>query len=406
VRAAIERQFFKALTLTLSQSTGRGEQSECSGTFNIERIGPIVPEADSLINQNYIAERLNLSTATVSRALRNQPGIHPATRSRVMEVAAELGYRPLRTRHPKAGGAKANFVGVFIRSLHKGVRPHSLDGMADMASQMNVSLVLHHAPLDAAEVVLDPDRQPPALRDGLLNGAILVHRWPAEVARYLTERMACVSIIHRVPGVRMDTVDIDHLHGMTLLGRHLHKLGHRRIGFFALNGEIAWAKARYGGYAQILCELGLPMDPSMVVQVPAKLLEDRTAEWHDEIDHAASLVKKGVTALMCASQWTASVLHRGLAARGLKIPKDVSITGFDDEDRVGLEDLKLTSTRVAGEAMGAEALRRVLVRMAEPSQPTQTISFACTFVEGQSTAAVPVLPVTRTARRTGDSAKG
>jgi len=346
-------------------------------------------EVSSLINQNHLAEKLNLSTATISRALRNQPGIHPATRSRVMEVAAELGYRPLRTRHPKPGLAKAHFIGVFIRSWHQGIRPPYLDGMAEVAANMNVSLVLHHAPLNDAEMLLDPDRQPPALRDGLVQGAILVHRWPVSVVKYLAERFACVSIVHQFAGVTIDTVDMDHAHGMSVLARHLHQLGHRRIGFFGLCPDMAWSKARYGGYVQALCELGIPMDPSLVVSVPAKVLEDRTAHWNDEIDRAAGLVRRGVTALMGASQWSASVLSRGLAQRGLRVPEHVSITGFDDEDRLGIEGLHLTSTRISAEAMGAAALRRVLLRLAEPSQPAHRISFACALVEGQSTGPVP-----------------
>jgi LacI family transcriptional regulator len=346
-------------------------------------------QAAAVINQNLIAERLNVSIATVSRALRNRPGIHPRTRSRVMEVAAELGYRPLRTHQSKKASA-AKYIGVFIRSLHRGVRPLYLDGMAEMAAHLNVSLVLHHTPLEDADSLIDASRQPPALRDGTLNGVVLIHRWPANVVNYLFERMACVSIVHQIAGIPMDTVDMDHAHGMTILAHHLHKLGHRRIGFFGLNPDIAWSKARYGGYVQALCELRIPMDPSLIVAAPARALEDRNVPWEEEIDRAAEMVREQeVTALMSASQWSASVLCRGLIKRGLRIPEDVSVTGFDDLDPLGIEGMKLTSTRIAGEAMGAEALRRVLLRIAEPSRPAQTIHFACTLMEGQSTAAIP-----------------
>jgi len=342
-------------------------------------------QTETVVNQNLIAERLNISVATVSRALRNRPGIHPRTRSRVMEVAAELGYRPLRTHQAKkTGGAK--YIGVFIRSLHRGVRPLYLDGMAEMAAQLNVSLVLHHTPLDDADSLVDASRQPPALRDGTLNGVVLIHRWPVNVVQYLFARLACVSIVHQVAGIGMDTVDMDHAQGMCLLAHHLHGLGHQRIGFFGLSAEIGWSKARYAGYAQAMCELHLPLEEKLVVKAPARSLEDRNATWEEEVDRAAGLVRQeGATALMAASQWSASVLCRGLMARGLQIPGEVSVTGFDDLDPLGIEGMKLTSTRIAGEAMGAEALRRVLLRIAEPARPTQKIQFACALIEGQST---------------------
>jgi DNA-binding LacI/PurR family transcriptional regulator len=129
------------------------------------------------------------------------------------------------------------------------------------------------------------------------------------------------------------------------------------------------------------------MNPDFVVPVSAQELEDRTAQWSGEIDKAASLVRdQGVTALMAASEWTACVLCRGLQERGIRVPTDVSITGFDGMDPLGVDGMQFTSTRIPGEAMGAEALRRVLLRLAEPSRPTQAIHFACTLIEGKSTA--------------------
>lgn len=187
---------------------------------------------------------------------------------------------------------------------------------------------------------------------------------------------------------------MDHTKGMALLIRYLYDLGHRRIGFFGLNGEVTWSKSLYGGYSQALCELNLPMDPSIVIPVSAQELEDRFTSWGDEIDQAAMLVRSGVTAFVSASQWTASVLCRGLIERGLQIPRDVSVTGFDDMDPLGTEGMKITSTRVPGEAIGAEALRRVLGRIVEPSLPAQTALFSCALIEGESTAPPPASAMT------------
>jgi DNA-binding LacI/PurR family transcriptional regulator len=342
-------------------------------------------QSATLVNQNAIAERLNLSVATVSRALRSQPGIHPSTRSRVLEAAAELGYQPLRNHRSKTT-SQANYIGVFVRSVRPDMRPTYLVGMANLASQLNLSLVLHHTPLQEPEVLLDPQRQPPALRDGTLAGAVLVHRWPANVVRYLCDRMVCVSIIHQVPGIPMDTVDMDHAHGMALMARHLYQLGHRRIGFFGLCGELDWSRATYGGYAEALCELGLPMDPCLVVPAPTNVLEDCNARPDEVVNHAVSVMRQhGVTAFMAASHWAATFLSRAMTERGIKIPDDLSITGFDDSDR--LPGVNITSTRIDTGAMGAEALHRVTLRLAEPRRPQQVISFSCSLVVGESVAA-------------------
>ena len=309
-----------------------------------------------------------------------------------------MGYRPLRN-HQQKGPFKSSYVGVFIRSWHRGIRPLYLDGMVDMAANLNVSLVLHHTPLQDAETLLDPNRQPPALRDGTLNGVVLIHRVAGRCcAGFLADRMACVSIVHQLPGIPMDTVDMDHAFGMALLARHLHALGHRRIGFFGLCSELAWSKARNGGYRHALCELSLPMDPTFLVPVSARVLEDRTAPWEDEIDRAANLVRGGVTALMAASQWSASVLMRGLADRGLRIPQDVSITGFDDTDPAGVESaLNAFHKNPRRRAMGGErASPCAIATWLSPPGCIQAIHFACTFIEDQTTA-----PPSGSAKRLG-----
>lgn len=347
---------------------------------------------DAVVNQDVIAEKLHLSKATVSRALRNLPGIHPSTRSRVMEAAAQMGYRPQRTRvRPGATETEAvtehRLIGVMVRSRSEQWRSLPfITGMAEMATALNVSLVLQHVGLSDAGAILDPHRQPPALRDDTLSGVVLIHRWPEAVVRYLAERYPCVSLVHRLPDVPMDIVDMDHGAGMLRLMRRLYELGHRQIGFIGRSRDLSWSKARYGAYVEALYALGLPYDPAQVIDVPTELLEDNSLSWDEPVERAATLARsQGVRAWMGASDWAGYSLCRGLIDRGLRIPEDISVTGFDTREYNTLGCPPLTSVRVPLEPMGAEALRRVVRRAGDPSYFYQCVQFDCALREGETT---------------------
>lgn len=349
---------------------------------------PVSSDPTSNVSLTAIAEHLNLSTATVSRALRNVPGTHPRTKSLVMNAAAELGYRPQRTRSRNAEKAQGKSVGVLVRGAQTGRSLAFLEGMTQCANDLEVSLVLQKFGLAETDSALGGLKK--ALhRENNLSGVLIIHHWPIEVVQYLADHFDCVSMIHTYPGIAMDVVDMNHVLGITQLMDHLHGLGHRRIGFIGRNAELAWAKARFGGYSQTLYGLNLPYDPEHVVDIPTLLLEDPSLidQWAPIWDRVAAAVQDGVTAWMASSDWAGYALCHGLMARGFRVPEDVSITGFDTDDPQMPGCPRLTSVNVPKQEMGAEALRRLLRRGDEPQQPQHTSLFECALFPGQTTAA-------------------
>ena len=125
-----------------------------------------------------IADRLNISVATVSRALRRMPGINPETRSRVFQTATELGYRLAKSYRTTAlEDSQLHHVGVFIQTPQTHVpAPFYLAGMSDASVSLNASLVVHYLDPSSSERILRPEFQPSAMRSGLLSGIILIFR--------------------------------------------------------------------------------------------------------------------------------------------------------------------------------------------------------------------------------------
>jgi LacI family transcriptional regulator len=337
------------------------------------------------INQTEIARRLKLSTATVSKSLRNHPDINPTTRARVLDLAAQLDYQvryDSRVDNKKKTGVR--FVGVMAYggipdtpADHAALR--YMAGLSEAAETHRVSLVVHHVFGDSRKL-LDADSQPAAMRQGILEGLILIHRFDAEVVRELSNRMPCVTLVHYVPGTRLDHVDADCLGAMNLAARHLHGLGHRRIGFFGFQKQISHSLARFAAYATAMLGLDLPFEEAVECggeNLPAA------------IDHVARRAGEGVTAWMCGSDYAGYQLCQELAARGLRVPEDVSVTGFDGSPPpMGMTPL--TTLRVPFQEMASVALNRLVNRIRHPASPGRQILLECHLVPGGSTAAARV----------------
>jgi LacI family transcriptional regulator len=338
-----------------------------------------------------IAEKLNLSVATVSRALRRIPGINPETRARVMQTAAQLGYHSPKTyrAEPLASG-HLHHIGVLVEMPTNQMPPDSyIIGMSDAAMTLNASLVIHYVKADQCERILEPEFQPRAMSSGLLSGLILVFRWPAEIVRELTRTTPAVSIAHKYTGVATDVLGIDNQEGIDVLMRHLHGLGHRKIGFLGRCGELHWSSMRFGAYVASLTSLGLEYQPGWVVDADFERLTNLESNWDEFCARAGQLASEGVSAWICASEPVGWQLTAWLRAHDIRVPEDVSVAGFHPPDSPPPDKPMLTSVRTSYQAIGAAALKRILYRIQNPAESTRTILFPGELHIGQTTAPPP-----------------
>jgi len=347
----------------------------------------------SRVTQQQIAENLNLSVATVSKALRGYTDINSETHTKVVEMASRLGYdfgsRAGQKVEPEADIHRV--VGIFVESdPDNWEHPRYFAGMSNAYAQMNVSLVFHYFSRADCRCVLLPEKQPPAMREGLLNGIVLVNEWPAEVVRQLAARMPCVSILNEYPGVQLDVVGIDEQDGIGMLTDHLYQLGHRKIGFFTKNGAAGWAQARFGAYVASLYRLGIEFEPGIIIGMSADILDDKETTLKLQVKQVSEQIRRGVGAWVCASSRVGYALCRALLDRGFRVPQEVSIVGFGDgeteEERLGCPEL--TSASVAPLTVGAEALKRLLARLHHPGAPRDELKLKCRFVAGKTTGSV------------------
>lgn len=334
-------------------------------------------------NLRLIAQKLGISASTVSRALRELPGIHPETRKQVFEMAQQLSYR---------GGELLNqkrFSNVLTLSQGIGFdTDHEyLAGMSSAAISLNMSLISHHYRPEEAANVLKPEFQPRALNSGQVDGIVLIHRWPIDIVRGLRDKVPIVSIIHDYPGTDVDVISLDDRGGMDQVIAHLVAGGVKRIGFFGLCGEMSWSRSRFAGYVDALIQHGREFRASDVVEISLQeALAESEFQSGKAMSRAEQLIKEGLDAWVCPSEMIARSLNDRLLKSGFHIPGDAAVTGFHaSQNPAPRPGVLLTSTSAPSAELGSAALRRLVHRIEGTDTARRLILLPCTLRIGNTT---------------------
>lgn len=341
------------------------------------------------INQHLLAKQLKLSRTTVSRSLSNHPSISQETRRQVQALAAKLGYRNAPTRAVrKSRQAKPITIGVLIGaplvSADRATFPAILAGIRHRAA-------VEHAAVDV--VTVDPAGFTPeaaqrqvfrAIRESHWRGAILIYPFPAAAVEAIARKISTVSVLTEYDDVSIDVVDTDHENVRWLVSR-LVQHGHQRIGFVSWHYPVGgvWVKRRFGAYCEALYAAGLGIESGSVFNVgTVREPVPSTAELADAV---AAATRTGVTAWVCAADHQAYQLMSDLRERGLRVPEDCSVTGFDgNEPPPGLP--ALTTLKVPNEHIGGSAVAQLVSRLLYPRSPRRKSLVETTLIEGATCA--------------------
>jgi DNA-binding LacI/PurR family transcriptional regulator len=278
-----------------------------------------------------VAARAGVSRALVSLVMRDAPNVSDAKRKAVLDAAAELSYRPhamarsLAQRH-------ANMAGVLLSDLHNPFFAEIYDGLSSAASALGLQLLVgtghrqRRGEREAVDTFLD-------LRlDGIVLASSVLERGHIEAAA----RVVPVAVVSRaVRSALVDNVVCDDGRGAELAVEHLAALGHRRIAHID-GGSGAGAVARRGGYHRTMRRLGLA---ARVRVERGEFTEDAGA------DAARRLLRDGSppTAIFAANDLAAVGALSVLQEKGMRVPDDVSLIGFDNTALARLDAVSLTT---------------------------------------------------------------
>jgi LacI family transcriptional regulator, repressor for deo operon, udp, cdd, tsx, nupC, and nupG len=323
-----------------------------------------------------VAKYVGVSEATVSRVLNSKPGISDSTRAAVLTALDVLGYdRPAKLR-----GERARLVGLILPELQNPIFPAFAEVAAGDLAKRGFTPVLCTRTSgglgegDYVDMLLDQHVSGVLFSGGLYAQADADH----EHYRRLRERGLPVVLVNAaVDDLGFPRVSVDDAHAVDQAYGHLSSLGHDRIGLI-LGPSDHMPSARK--YAAFMATDG--SDPHLVERTMFSM----------EGGHAAAsrLVKRGATAMICASDVHALGAIRAVRRLGRSVPGDVSVVGFDDSIFMSCIDPPLTTVRQPIEAMGQAAVALLVGQIAGQTTPTDELMFEPELVVRGSTGPGPV----------------
>ena len=303
-----------------------------------------------------IADLAGVSIATVSRVVNGHSDVSNETREAVQRVIREHGYTANRSARALSGG-RTGLVGVTLPRVQPTYFSAILAGAAEALDEQDRRIVLCPTQHEHEREVSLLDR----LMHGTTDGALLVlpEETNEELRVLLHHGYRFVVVDPRKPvDERIPAVSAANSAGATLATRHLLSLGHRRIA--AITGPSGWmaSEERRRGYHAALVDAGVMPDPALDLESNFLLAGglDAAALLFDLADRP--------TAILAFNDNLAIGALQAAHARGLRVPEDVSIVGFDDTLEAALVTPALTTVRQPLAEMGRMAVS-LLTRLIE-----------------------------------------
>jgi len=268
-----------------------------------------------------IARRAKVSTATVSRTINRIPTVDPQLAKRVWKIVEELGYYPNTQARALVSG-RTRIFGLIVSEITNPFFPEIVQSFEDIAVQHNYEILL-------TSTIHDPKRMEASVRrmiERRVEGvAILTFGMEESLLEGLKFRKVPLVFVDVGPSLpRISNIKINYRRGIRQAVQHLAALRHERIAFITGPLNLKSAQARRSAFEESLQEIGMTVDPQLVVEGNHTMEEGIKA-----LAYLAGL-KRRPTAIMCSNDMTAIGVMREAYERGISIPQDLSVIGFDD----------------------------------------------------------------------------
>lgn len=318
-----------------------------------------------------VARRAGVSYATVSRVINHEAYVKEETRQRVLQALIDLDYVANRQARSLRGG-RTHMIGLLVRDLGTGYIGEIIRGIDLELGERQYDLLLyttHGRGRCESDYVA-------TLTRGMVDGLLLV--LPRTPEDYLTKlrqaRFPHVLIDHQGIDMAGPAVGATNWQGGYDATAYLVSLGHRRIGLITGDLSLGCAVDRNAGYRAALRDCGLPDDPAFVVE------GDFTQSAGYQKAKELLCLHDPPSAIFAANDVMAFGVMEAARERGLRIPEDLSIVGFDDIPQANSLHPALTTVHQPLEEMGRVATQMLFGYLADPSRAEERIELPTQLV--------------------------
>ncbi|GAA4780670.1 LacI family DNA-binding transcriptional regulator [Stakelama sediminis] len=326
-----------------------------------------------------VARLAGVSAMTVSRVINGEANVRPATRDIVKAAVEQLNYAPNSAARSLAGAGQRR-IGLLYSNPSASYLSEFLVGSLDQASRSDTQLIVEKC---------DPDDSGLAVARHLIDSGVDALILPPPLSDFpplldLIEEEAIPYVLvgSLRPGIDVDTVSIDDFAAARSMTNHILSLGHRRIAFIQGNPLLSVSKQRLNGYLAALEEAGVSHDPELVV--PGLFTYRSGLDAAEKLlgsDNPPSAIFASNDDMAAA---TVAVAHR----RGLDVPGDLTVCGFDDTTLATAIWPELTTIRQPIANMARSAIELLVTRMkSKRTDEAKKVDLEFTLIRRQSDAA-------------------
>jgi len=329
-----------------------------------------------------IARRARVSTATVSRTINRIPTVNAQLAKRVWNVIDELGYYPNTQARALVSG-RSRIFGLIISDITNPFFPEIVQVFERIAVQHNYEIML-------TSTGNDPTHMETAVRrmiERRVEGVAIVTFGMEEVLLedLKLRKVPLVFIDVGPPRPRVSNIRIDYLHGIRQAVQHLAALRHQEIAFISGPLHLKSAEARKQAFHSSMAEIGLGVDPALIV-VGTHTIEGGITAYGKLLAGSTR-----PTAVLCSNDMTAMGVMRKAYEEGIRIPADLSVIGFDDIRLAQFVLPALTTVQMSQAELARLAFNALLAEVQrETPSPTGTeYTLRTQLVLRESTRLVP-----------------
>ncbi len=327
-----------------------------------------------------VAREAGVSPGTASRALNNSPLVSESTRQAVLEAAKRLNYRPhILARRLSLG--KTLTIAILAPFFTRPAFVARLQGIVQALQDTTYDLLIHN--IDNLETRAQVFEQ--MLQTRYVDGAIILSLPLDEATKTIVRQSLIPLVLVDTPSggdLPISQVMVDDVYGGYQATRHLISLGHRRIAFLGDRSdprfEFTSSKHRYRGYLQALQQAEIEALPSYYLECEINREAARQA--------AQRLLDTTPppTAIFAASDTQAFGVLEAARERGLHVPRDLSVIGYDDLEIS--DHIQLTTVHQQLVKSGVLGAQLLLQHLQDPTQPAIRKQLATTVIQRRTTA--------------------
>jgi len=329
-----------------------------------------------------IAKQLGVSKTTVSLALRNKPGVSEETRRLVLDTAQRMGYQEKASRAASKSDTRSIFFLYFGsddgRQDIDGIGLGYLDGVQSAAENLNLQVTIDYL-VHGGEIGLSFEMLKTKRTKAI--GALLVGLKNEEDPSLAEVRQLNVPlvIVNRYwPTSDLSFVSVDYEQAEASAVKHLAGLGHRKVAFVSLNKDVeySWYQQRRDGYLIGLENERCVSDSRFVIHATS------ATQAIDLLVNQAT----DATAICASNDTVAIALINELRARGIQVPRDMSVVGFDNDGRLPAAEPPLTTVDYDEFDIGYWAVRALIEQSSKSSLSRLHVVVKTNLVERESCA--------------------